>query len=197
MHSVISTVSGSEWSFPAVPRPRCSGSVMLSTGGITTTVSTDLLLLSLYIVYQPRSSGGIPFYSGYTTTVSADLLLLSLYIVYRTRSWHLAISRFKRPRTAKPRPYGAPLRTRPGGVARERDGRLPGIGPSRKWGALKRLREGGYVREFARRARWQFAMRSAKAATRDGRLPGIRPARWPFARHPASEMAVCQASGQL
>ena len=81
--------------------------------------------------------------------------------------------------------------------ARERDGRLPGIGPSRKWGALKRLREGGYVREFARRARWPFAMRSAKAATRDGRLPGTRPARWPFARHPASEMAVCQASGQL
>ena len=119
------------------------------------------------------------------------------YIVYRTRSWHLAISRLKRPRTAKPRPYGAPLRTRPGGVARERDGRLPGIGPSRKWGALKRLREGGYVREFARRARWPFAMRSAKAATRDGRLPGTRPARWPFARHPASEMAVCQASGQL
>ena len=71
--------------------------------------------------------------------------------------------------------------------ARERDGRLPGIGPSRKWGALKRLREGGYVREFARRARWPFAMRSAKAATRDGRLPGTRPARWPFARHPATD----------
>ena len=59
--------------------------------------------------------------------------------------------------------------------ARERDGRLPGIGPSCKWGALKRLREGGYVREFARRARWPFAMRSAKAATRDGRLPGNGP----------------------
>ena len=35
------------------------------------------------------------------------------------------------------------------------------------------LREGGYVREFARRARWPFAMRSAKAA---------------------SEMAVCHAN---
>eukprot|EP01043_Picozoa_sp_COSAG02_P019200 COSAG02_NODE_918_length_15945_cov_5.640752_3_plen_168_part_00 len=81
--------------------------------------------------------------------------------------------------------------------ARGGDGRLPGVGPSCKWGAFKRLREGGYVREFARRARWPFAGRSAKVATRDGRLPGTRPARWPFARHPASEMAVCQAPGQL
>ena len=60
--------------------------------------------------------------------------------------------------------------------ARERDGRLPGVGPSCKRRALKRLRERGYVREFARRARWPFAMRSAKVATRDGRLPGNGPA---------------------
>ena len=70
--------------------------------------------------------------------------------------------------------------------ARERDGRLPGIGPSCKRRALKRLREGGYVHEFGRRARWPFARRSAKAATRDGRLPGTRPARWPFARQRAA-----------
>ena len=38
-----------------------------------------------------------------------------------------------------------------------RDGRLPGIGPARKRRALKRLREGGYVREFARHERWPFA----------------------------------------
>ena len=70
--------------------------------------------------------------------------------------------------------------------ARERDGRLPGVRPSRKWRALKRLREGGYVREFARpremavchafgqgaHARWPFARQRA--------------ARWPFARQRAA-----------
>eukprot|EP01043_Picozoa_sp_COSAG02_P010109 COSAG02_NODE_350_length_24063_cov_47.131447_7_plen_138_part_00 len=118
-------------------------------------------------------------------------------MIYRIRSWHLAILKNKTAENRKAAPLRRPVAYAPGGFARERDGRLPGIGPSRKWGALKRLREGGYVCEFGRRARWPFARRSAKAATRDGRLPGNGPARWPFARHPASEMAVCQASGQL